>query len=77
MTSAWHLRLDGQRCDHDLDGYGWEVRILAQGDFDGDGRQYFLFSIGGPNASHQALVLSSVAEPGRNPPTAYLTATGC
>jgi hypothetical protein len=51
---------------------------LAQGDFDGDCKPDFLFSIGGgPNASHHPLVLSSVAKPGRNPPIAYLTATGC
>jgi hypothetical protein len=71
------LELDGQRYDYDLGGYGWDVRITALGDFDGDGRPDFLFAIGGSNASHLALVLSSVARPGRNPPTAYLTATGC
>ncbi len=71
------LEVDGQRYDYDLGGYGWEVRITALGDFDGDGRPDFLFAIGGANASHVALVLSSVARPGRNPPTAYLTATGC
>lgn len=71
------LEVDGQRYDYDLGGYGWDVRITALGDFDGDGRPDFLFAIGGSNASHVALVLSSVARPGRNPPTAYLTATGC
>jgi hypothetical protein len=71
------LEVDGQRYEYDLGGYGWNVRITALGDFDGDGRPDFLFAIGGPNASHVALVLSSVAKPGRNPPTAYLTGTGC
>jgi opacity protein-like surface antigen len=71
------LEVDGQRYDYDLGGYGWDVRITALGDFDRDGRPDFLFVIGGANASHLALVLSSVAKPGRNPPTAYLTATGC
>jgi opacity protein-like surface antigen len=71
------LEVDGQRYDYDLGGYGWDVRITALGDFDRDGRPDFVFSIGGPNAIHAALVLSSVAKPGRNPPTAYLTATGC
>jgi hypothetical protein len=58
-------------------GDGWDVRITALGDFDRDGRPDFLFAIGGSNARHLALVLSSVARPGCNPPTAYLTATGC
>lgn len=71
------LEVDGQRYDYDLGGYGWDVRITALGDFDRDGRPDFLFAIGGSNASHVALVLSSVAKPGRNAPTAYLTATGC
>lgn len=71
------LERDGQRYEYDLGGYGWDVRITALGDFDGDGRPDFIFEIGGANAFHQALVLSSVARPGRNPPTAYLTGNGC
>jgi hypothetical protein len=42
-----------------------------------DGRPDFVFAIGGANASHLALVLSSVAKSERDPPTAYLTASGC
>ena len=61
----------------DPGGHGWELRILALGDVEADGEPDCLFSIGGPNASRQALVLSSLAKPGRNPPTAYLAATGC
>lgn len=77
--SGVQLRVEvaGQQVDYNLGGYGWDVRILALGDFDRDGRPDFLFAIGGPNSSSEALVLSSVARPGRNAPTAYLTATGC
>lgn len=71
------LEFDGQRFEYDLGGYGWDVTLRALGDFDGDGRPDFLFSIGGSNSSHEALVLSSRARPGTNPPTAYLTGVGC
>ena len=71
------LEVGGQRYDYDLGGYGWEARILALGDFDGDGKPDFLFDIAGSNSGHHAVLLSSFAKPGRNPPTAYLTATGC
>ena len=69
--------MDGQRYDYDLGGYGWDVRIAAIGDFDGDGQPDFLFELGGSNSSYEALVLSSQARPGRNPPTAYLVSWGC
>lgn len=71
------LAIDGQRYEYDLGGYGWDVRIAALGDFDGDGRPDFLFEVGGANSSNVALVLSSQARPGKNPPTTYLTAYGC
>lgn len=71
------LEVDGQRYEYDLGGYGWDVRIKAIGDFDGDGRPDFLFLLGGSNSSYEALILSSQARPGRNPPTAYLASWGC
>lgn len=71
------LEIEGQRYEYDLGGYGWDVTIEALGDFDGDGRPDFLFHLNGPNSSHEALVLSSRARPGKNPPTTYLTAFGC
>lgn len=71
------LEIDGQRYEYDLGGYGWEVSIRALGDFDHDGKPDFLFYIGGGNSSNEALVLSSMAKPGKNPPSAYLTAVGC
>jgi hypothetical protein len=71
------LEIEGQRYDYNLGGYGWDVAIEALGDFDGDGRPDFLFHLNGSNSSHEALVLSSRARPGKNPPTTYLTAFGC
>ena len=75
--TQFSLELDGQRYDYDLGGYGWDVQIEAIGDVDGDGRPDFLFLLGGSNSGYEALVLSSQARPGRNPPTAYLEAWGC
>ena len=75
--TQFSLDVDGRRYDYDLGGYGWDVRIAAIGDFDGDGRPDFLFELGGSNSSYEALVLSSQARPGRNPPTAYLASWGC
>jgi hypothetical protein len=75
--TQFSLEVDGQRYEYDLGGYGWAVRIKAIGDFDGDGRPDFLFELGGSNSSYEALILSSQARPGRNPPTAYLDAWGC
>ncbi len=71
------LEMGGARYEYDLGGYGWDVRLIALGDFDGDGKPDFLFSLNGSNSSHQALVLSSQAKPGRNAPTTYLTGVGC
>ena len=75
--TQFSLDVDGQRYEYDLGGYGWDVRIMAIGDFDGDGRPDFLFQLGGSNSGYEALILSSQARPGRNPPTAYLASWGC
>jgi len=75
--TQFSLDVGGQRYEYDLGGYGWDVRIMAIGDFDGDGRPDFLFQLGGSNSAYEALILSSQARPGRNPPTAYLTSWGC
>lgn len=71
------LEIDGERFDYDLGGFGWMVQLKALGDFDGDGKPDFLFDIGGNNTSHEALILSTQAKPGKNPPTAYLSSIGC
>ena len=70
------LEVDGQRFEYDLGGYGWQVTLGALGDFDGDGKPDFLFGIGDSMSGHEALILSSRARPGKNPPTGYLTWTG-
>lgn len=62
---------------YDLGGYGWGVRIQTIGVFDGNGQPDFIFVIGGANSSYEALLLSTQARPGRNPPTAYLASWGC
>lgn len=71
------LEVDGERFDYDLGGFGWMVQLSALGDFDGDGKPDFLFNIGGNNSGHEALILSTQAKPGKNPPTAYLSSIGC
>lgn len=71
------LEIGGERFDYDLGGFGWDVRLNALGDFDGDGKPDFLFGIGGNNSGHEALILSTQAKPGKNPPTAYLSSVGC
>jgi len=75
--TQFSLDVEGQHYEYDLGGYGWDVRIMAIGDFDGDGRPDFLFQLGGSNSGFEALILSSQARPGRNPPTAYLSSWGC
>lgn len=75
--TQFKLEVGGQSYEYDLGGYGWDVRILAIGDFDGDGKPDFIFSLGGSNSGHEALLLSSKAKPGINAPTTYLTNIGC
>ena len=77
VATRFSLEVDGQRHDYDLSEHGQGVRIEAVGDFDGDGQPDFVFSLGGvdiasEDGSDEALVLSSQARPGRNPPTAAL-----
>lgn len=49
-------------------GAGWETRILAAADLDGDGKPDFIVQIG----EQEMLLLSSQAKPGRNAPAAVL-----
>lgn len=67
----------GQQYHCSLPEFGRESRINAIGDFDGDGKPDFLITVGGNNSSHEYLLLSSLARPGKNAPSASLHATGC
>lgn len=71
------LRHGGQTYQYHLPGFGWESAITAIGDFDADGRPDFLIHVAGSNSGHEYLLLSSLARPGFNPPSASLHATGC
>ena len=51
--------------------------MSAIADIDGDGKPDFLISVGGNNSGHEYLLLSSLARPGRNPPSAALHSVGC
>ncbi len=75
--TQFYLEMGGQKYHYDLGGYGWDVRIKGIGDLDGDGQPDFIFDVGGSNSGYEALILSSKARPGTNPPTAYLSSWGC
>ena len=74
-----HITIEygGNKYEYLLGEYGWDTFIEAIADVDGDGMPDFFFTIGGSNVSYEAVLLSSVAKPGRNPPTASLSASGC
>ena len=75
--AQYAVEYDGKAYEYSLQEYGWDSRVNAIADFDGDGKPDFLISVGGNNSSHEYLLLSSLARPGRNPPSASLHATGC
>jgi hypothetical protein len=73
----YFIEYDGQRYEYSLEGFGWDSRIQAIADLDGDGKPDFLINVGGSNSGHEFVLLSSVAKPGRNAPTASLSSMGC
>ena len=71
------IEYGGEQFEYSLGGYGWDAAIIAIGDFDGDGKPDFIFGVGGSNSGAEFVLLSSVAKPGKNAPTASLTSQGC
>jgi hypothetical protein len=75
--AVYTIEIDGQTYRYVLQGYGWDSKIEAIADLDGDGKPDFFISLGGANAGTEAVLMSSQAWPGNNVPTATLTAFGC
>jgi hypothetical protein len=75
--AVYTIEIGGESYRYVLPGYGWDSTIQAIADVDGDGKPDFFISLGGSNAGTEAVLLSSQAKPGRNVPTATLTAFGC
>ena len=75
--AQYTIEYDGKAFEYSLPEYGWDSRVTAIADIDGDGKPDFLIAVGGNNSTHEYLLLSSLARPGRNPPSAALHASGC
>lgn len=75
--AVYTIEVGGESYRYVLPGFGWDSTIQAIADVDGDGKPDFFISLGGSNAGTEAVLLSSQAKPGRNVPTATLTAFGC
>lgn len=73
----YQIEYDGQTYTYLLGEYGWSSTVRTVADLDGDGKPDFIISVDGNNSSTEFLLLSSQAQPGRNRPTAVLTAAGC
>lgn len=70
--AVYTIETGGETYSYVLPGQGWDSTIHAIADIDADGKPDFFISLGGT----EAVLLSSQAKPGRNVPTATLTAFG-
>ena len=75
--AQYAIEYDGNTYAYSLGEFGWDSKIIAIADLDGDGKPDFIISVGGNNSGYEAILLSSTAQPGRNAPTASLRSTGC
>jgi len=75
--AQYTIEYDGPKPDYSLGEFGWDSRIVAIADIDGDGKPDFVIYVGGNNSGYDAVLLSSLAKPGKNPATASLHATRC
>lgn len=70
--AVYTIEIGGESFRYVLPGSGWDTTIQAIADLDGDGKPDFFIATGGT----EAVLLSTQARPGRNAPTATLTAFG-
>ena len=75
--AQYTIEYDGKKYQYSLGEFGWDSTITAIADLDGDGKPDFIISVGGNNSGYEAILLSSMAKPGRNAATASLRSMGC
>jgi FG-GAP repeat len=75
--ALYTIEYGGQRFEYLLGGFGWGSSVSAIADLDGDGKPDFIISVDGSNSGSEYVLLSSLAKPGRNVPTASLYSQGC
>ncbi|MFZ6720210.1 hypothetical protein [Undibacterium sp. Ji49W] len=73
----YFIEYDGKKFEYALGYFGWDSRVLAITDIDGDGFPDFIIDINGSNSGGRFILLSSTAKPGKNAPTASLHSSGC
>jgi hypothetical protein len=71
--AQYTIEYDGQRYEYSLGTRGWDSTILSIADIDGDGKPDFHIATGD---GAEFILLSSLAKPGRNAPSASLVSTG-